>query len=414
MSNYWAWKLKGTILEEEKEEDKDSDQGGFLDPWTSLDPDFIRKKIAKDIIAVYKNGGFGLDQKKIQSVQVPFWALLYPKRSYLPPDYPHLQLWYLSEEFCPSLQFLNLEKRKGLADIVEKMKMVYDQILGNDSHFSLAINATPFSFIKNEEGKYYAGGQSVRTFHLHFLGIPQNLEKREFKEKEAALVYPTKFSYLLLEKIFSKKAVQDHIFKKDKVEFETTERGIVYRCQADTEELVLTLGRLDEIMYQIQLSLIYTFYQDSESFLELINRFAKEEDLEVLEKELSDLVLLGYERRLSFTKDLLNKEFHRLGRKYDMSFENEEIAEVTDSLTSDQNGDLASWIGDQKVVLRPGMGYGTMVKFKGGETEISVAPLDSLRSEGTMESNGYYFTEKVKINKKQKWVDKVIGQLEKE
>lgn len=414
MSKYWAWKLKGTILE--VDEDKKKDKGGFLDPWSSLIPDYLRKKLSPDVVGIFKNQQTIINGlSEIKSLEMPFWALLFPKRSYLPPDYLHLQLWYLGEKFTPSFQFVSLGQRKVLTGAVKKIAKVYDQILSesnkySDAKFSLAINATPFSFIKNEQGKYYAGGQSVRTFHLHFLALPQNLEKKKMTEKEAVLVYPTEFSHRLFELVLGKPSVQKFIFNQE-VDFDVTERGISYSWVGDLEDLISVIGHLDELMYQVQLSLIYVFYQDSESFLDKLAEFAQTDDLEKMRKELDDLILLGFERSLPITKDLLNKEIHRLGRKFRIEFANSEIDHVVESLTTDETGDLASRVGKEVVVLRPGMGYGTMIQQEDDGYKINIAPLDSLQSEGTMESSGYYFTEKVKVKKKPEWLEEFLSLL---
>lgn len=411
MSDYWARGLTRTILEEETDEKK---KGGFLDPWSSLIPDFTREKLSPDIIALFKENKTIIEN--FEKVDMPFWALLFPKRSYLPPEYPHLQMWYLGQNFAPSLQFVDLKYRKVLIKAVEKITDIYNSLFEEEEDFKnaklgMAVNATPFSFIKNEEGKYYAGGQSVRTFHLHFLGVPQDLEKKELTEEEAVLVYPTTFAHQLLELIFSKSGVVDFIFKKENLGFQPTERGIQFEYAGEIKDLMEAVGRLDEFMYQVQLSLIFAFYQDSEMFLDKLADFARTNDLKEMKSELDDLILVGYERSLPVVKDLVNKEIHRLGRKYDANFDNEKIDTVVECLTTDEEGDLASYLGDTKVVLRPGMGYGTMIWVEDGKYEINIVPLDSLESEGTMESNGYYFTEKEVIHEKPSWLEKFTSLL---
>lgn len=416
MSKYWAWKLKGTILEEKEEKKKE--KGGFLDPWSSLIPEFTREKLSPDIIAIFKDDSVIIGQlEEIEQIEMPFWALLFPKRSYLPPEFPHLQLWYLGKNFAPSFQFVTLKQRKVFKKVVKKITSIYDQMLTTEKKYdqtklALAINATPFSFIKDEEDKYYAGGQSVRTFHLHFLAVPQNLEKKEMTEKEAVLVYPTQFSHQLLELVLSKSSIQNFLFQNKKIGFKVTERGVSFDLSARIDNLISVIGRLDEIMYQLQLSLIYAFYQDSEAFLKKIGNFARTTDLKKLKEGLAELILLGHERSLPVTKELLNKEIHRFGRKHQTKFSNQEISKVTETLTSDEDGDLASWVGQEKVVLRPGMGYGTMIWVEENNYQINIVPLDSLRSEGTMESNGYYFTEKVKVTKKPQWLEHFLTRLE--
>ncbi len=416
MSKYSAQVLQGTLLEDKNEKEKKG-KGGFLDPWSSLIPDYTRQKLSPDFIAYFKNNQVFIG-KPDEEVEMPYWGLLFPKRSYLPPDYPHLQMWYLGKNFAPSLQFIDFNERKDFQKGVKLLVDIYQDLFSQEQKYEnaklgLAINATPFAFIKNEEGKYFAGGQSVRTFHLHFLGIPQDLETKKLDEKEAVLVYPAEFSHLLLKLIFNQEGMREFVFKGES-KYEETDRGIRFNFEGEIEELIAIIGRLDELMYQVQLSLIYSFYQDSEQFLDKLSDFARTMDLKEMQKELEDLILLGYERDLGVVKDLVNKELQRLGRKFGVDFDNEKIDQVCQSLTTDQAGDLASWFGEEKVVLRPGMGYGTMIWVNNGGYEINVVPLDSMQSEGTMESNGYIFSERIKVNQKPAWLDFFLDHLESE
>jgi hypothetical protein len=413
VSKYSAQVLQGTLLEDKDEKERKG-KGGFLDPWSSLIPDYTREKLSPDFVAYFKDNQVTVGRPD-EGIEMPYWGLLFPKRSYLPPDYPHLQMWFLGRNFAPSLQFIDFDERKDFEKGVRLLVDIYQRLFDQQSKYEqtklgLAINATPFSFIKNDEGKYFAGGQSVRTFHLHFLGVPQDLETKELTEKEAVLVYPTKFSHLLLKLIFNQNGIRKFIFDQE-IDCQKTDRGVRFSFDGEIKELIAIIGRLDELMYQVQLSLIYSFYQDSEHFLDKLADFARTMDLEKMEKELDELILLGYERSLPVTKDLVNKELHRLGRKFGVDFDNEAIDQVCQSLTTDDNEDLSSWLGEKKVVLRPGMGYGTMVWVNNGDFEINIVPIDSMESEGTMESNGYVFSDRVKVDQKPEWLDYFLDQL---
>lgn len=392
MSKYWAWQLQRTILED-KEDDKVKDS--FLDPWTSLDPDFTLEKLSPDIISVFKDS----------DDDFPSWLLIYPKRSYLPSSNPHLQLWYVSKEFAPSFHFVDQGQKVFLAEIVDQVREIYKK-LGHK--LTLAINATPFSFIKNDEGRYFAGGQSVRTFHLHFLAIPENLEKQKISDEEAVLVYPTDFSKKLFSLIFVNPDIQSYIFGDVKPKFVDYERGVEFTSRGSLKSLIEIINKIDELMYQVQLSLIYSFYVDSEEFLDKISDFARTNDLEKMKNSLQELILVGNERTSGEVKLLVDKEIHRLGAKFGTSFAQEDIDDLVSCLVADESGDLASTFGSQKVVLRPGMGYGTMIKLDDKNYEISLVPLDSLKSEGIMESSGYNLTKKEIIHKKPSWLKEFL------
>ncbi len=415
--NYWAWEIQGTILETKKDKEKKKDKGGFLTPWTSLLPNHLREKLGPDVLAAYKDGRliFSEDTDP-QEIDLPFWGIIFPKRSYLPPEYPHLQLWLLGDYFAPSLYFVHKKEQKDLNEIAELMIKTGDEFIGRnkvEAEPTFAINATPFSFIKKEDGKYYGGGQSVRTFHLHFLLKPTDLNnKHEFSEQEAALVYPTTFAHELFQLIFLNSGMQKKIFGKT-WQTNVTERGVGFEIKKDSHRMVSVLNKIDEVFYQLQLSLIYAFYTDSRHFLDKLSKFMTSGDLKELKNELDHLILVGKERKLEKAKQILEQELGRFAKKFGAEFLPSQVKTVVNELAiEEESGDLASWVGEQKVVLRPGMGYGLFAKVKDDKIDIHVAPEDSLKSEGTMESNGYYFTEKIKISKKPDWFDRMKNYLD--
>ncbi len=413
---YWAWEIQGTILETKKDKEKKKDKGGFLTPWTSLLPAHLREKLEPDVLAAFKDGKlmFSKDTDP-QEIDLPFWGIIFPKRSYLPPEYPHLQLWLLGNYFAPCLYFVHKKEKKDLVKITQLMMRCGDKFIKNqkkEAEATFAINATPFSFIKKEDGKYYGGGQSVRTFHLHFLLRPTNLtNKHQFSEQEAALVYPTTFAHELFQLVFLNPGLQKKIFGRI-WDTEVTERGVAFEIKKDNQRLIEVLDKIDEIFYQLQLSMIYAFYTDSKHFLDKLAQFMKSGNLRELKKELEHLILVGEERDLNQAKQILKQELERFAKKFGASFLPGQIKTVINELAIDKkSGDLASWVGKEKVVLRPGLGYGLFAKVKQDKIGIHIAPEDSLKSEGTMESNGYYFTKKIKISERPDWFEQIENYL---
>jgi len=416
MTKYWAKGLEGTIFPRKKEKGKVS----FLDPWTSLLPSFLKKKLAPDILAIFTESKTQVNgQVKVARARLPFWALVFPKRTYAPPDYPHLQLWFLSHRFAPSISFVDHSQRQLLARTLKQLEQIFTDLRHQNQKLNqtdqvLAINATPFSFIKNPDTReYYWGGQSVRTFHAHLLLIPKNLKKVSIKKNQAPLVYPTKFSWQLFKLILTAKGLSKKVFDSEPVETRITKRGIKFVLSPKKRtDLVEILASIDRILYNLQLSLITAFYQDSQQFLDKLADFMTAERLEEVRAERKELVLLGKERPLIEIRARLEQELLRLGEKFGFRLSASKIDQIGQLLTLDKNGDLASWVDDQVVVLRPGMGYGTLVKETKTRLMIYLVPLDSLLTEGTMESSGYIFTRKVKVRAKPKWLRDVIKQLQ--
>lgn len=414
MSKYWAWGIKGTILEEKKK----GKEVKFLDPWNSLLPDFAKKQLIPDIVATFNSSSFEMAKfDHISEKKLPLWALLYPKRSYVPPEYPHLQLWFLANYFAPSLSFVKEDQKKLMVKIADNIDNTFNCLSEGMAKLSqcrrvIVINATPFSFIKNADGRFSGGGQSVRTFHMHFLMMPKNLKKVSIDPEKAPLVYPTTFSTALFSLLFGSKKIQKLIFGPDRGKMKITNRGVNFNWKGKLADLVPVLNRIDQIFYKLQLSLIYSFYQDSENFLNLLTDFMATDSLEKLKENRKKLVLLGKEREPEERKTLLREELLKLGKSYGVNFSERKIKKINNLLTLSNSGDLASFVGKQVVVLRPGMGYGCLVEEIKRGFKIQITPLDSLFPEGTMESTGHIFTEKIKVHRKGKWLAKFLHCLE--
>jgi len=400
---YWAHVLSGTILEENKAGKKDDK---FLDPWTSLLPDFLEEKLFSDILCAFDDDGDLVSKNST----VLDWALVFPKRSYLPPNYPHVQFWFLGDDFNPSLNFLRKKEQVGLVRLIKLMDKAmccfkeenkdYD-----DCQVVMAINATPFSFIKNKNGRYYSGGQSVRTFHLHYLLMPNGLPKKELSVDEAALAYPTSFALKLFEMVFLNPRIRKNLFGNSELFFEKASRGVAFEADFEAEQLVAVLDRIDKLFCQLQLGLIYSFYTDSSAFLATLNEFMVTDDLRVLKPRINDLILEGKERPLNEIIKLLKDKMSELAFNFNTSFAKKDLQELGDSLGLAENGDLASFVGKKTVILRPGMGYGTFIRLLKSGFRIELNPLDSILAEGTMESSGYIFAEKIKVDQKPDWVE---------
>ncbi|MFH1561244.1 MAG: hypothetical protein ABID04_01540 [Patescibacteria group bacterium] len=392
---YLAWGLEGTILE------TDSVSAGFLTPWTSLLPGFLGKKLAPDIIAVFDQSGRQLCVGSCGGkIKFPVWALVFPKRSYLPADYPHLQLWFLDDHFSPSLSFVDPDSRSSLVLVLDQIDRVLS-CLNLSGEATLAINATPFSFIKDEQGRYFAGGQSVRTFHLHYLLLPSGLPKVSLDKDQIPLVYPTSFSLELFKLLLVDLSLLGNGFSVD-------QRGVTFDWRGSQEGLIDLLLRLDQLMYRLQLILIYSFYQDSQAFLDHLNDLVSVADLRKAPGRFDKLILVGKERNLEEINELLVRELGRLIKSYDGVFSPVSLKTLLGQLTL-VGSDLASWIGKQKVILRPGMGYGALVKkISDNRFRLSVSPLDSLSPKGVMEASGFIFTKKNKVTQKPAWLDTFI------
>jgi len=407
--NFWAWALQGTIFGGKSKKGKKP--GQFLNPWTSLLPKFLREKLEPDVLAIFTEGrSINCQGSSCQKVPFPFWALVFPKRSYVPPQYPHLQLWFLGQSFAPSLSFVQKSEQQLMIKIIKKINRGLDCFFKKNPGRSFcqrafAINATPFSFIKNEKGQFYGGGQSVRTFHLHCFLIPANLKKINIPAEKAPLVYPTSFSLELFKLIFSSEKIHKMIFDRKKESFRETGRGVSFNFRGNFGGLIPVLNKIDQLFYRLQLALIFCFYQDGKNFLDKLSDFMTADYLEETKKDRKKLILLGKERNLKEIRILLKRELLNLGKTYGVKFSKKKIDKISELLILDKNGDLSSWVGNQLVVLRPGMGYGTLVRLKNNSFNIHLVPIDSLLPEGTMESSGFIFTDKIQAPKRPLWLE---------
>ena len=168
--------------------------------------------------------------------------------------------------------------KKEIEILAEASKAIGDSFLKFSQEikkgiFCFGYNATPFSFIRDAEGYYYAGGQSVRVFHSHYLlMMPQaQMKKIPVDRENLYLVYPTDFALKLFKLIFGSPQIHKKLFKKIKFWFD--ERGLVFEYPflanntGNFKNLWLLLREIDKIFYQIQLILIYAFYQDGKKFI---------------------------------------------------------------------------------------------------------------------------------------------------
>jgi len=402
---------------------------GFLNPWTSLEPSFLRKKIAPDILGVFRSFPKGLKfesfvrvkGKSVDPEQInEHWVLVLPKRSYLPPDYPHFQLWLLTRSFAPSPKFLGKSQRQTLMEIVRcfsKLYKKYSRDFNKKGKVAFGFNSTPFSFIKDKQGRYYAGGQSVRVFHLHFLLIPPPKEIT-VKKEEQYLVYPTDFALSLFGLLFTQKKIQEAVGLPAKASVKVGRRGIEIDWPGWKESSYLKLGeaieKIDRLLYRVQLILVRSFYQDSKKLLGEIERLEKTNDVAEARRHLGHLLVVGKERPLEDCRSILAGQLEKLGRGYKVNFAKKELTALVGLLSINENGDIASFVFGRRVVLRPGMGYGMMIEVKRKKVKVKINPLDVLGSKGLIESSGYWFEKKIIKNEYPGWATPLVTQLTEE
>jgi hypothetical protein len=379
---------------------------GFLDPWTSLKPSFLRGKIAPDIWGVFEKKGkllFFNSSFKAKGKSVDFsglsdkWALVFPKRTYLPPEFPHFQFWLLSSGYVPSPTFLSKKELLVLEDVIDLFTDLYSQYSKNSGiggKIAFGYNSTPFSFIKDETGRYFSGGQSVRVFHLHALLIPKP-KKLEVSSKDLSLVYPTDFSKALFNLIFLNKKIQKAFGLTSSMEVKKAKRGVKIIKPIRGKELGVIMAGIDRVMYQVQRIVARSFYRDADKFLSYLTELEKINDAEKIQKEIKRLVVVGQERSLNDIRTMLVSQLEELAMKHETEFDKQKLHSVVDKLFIDKNGDLCSAVFGESVVLRPGMGYGVLIEKTGSDLVIRVNPLDVMRVKGVVESSGYWFEKKI-------------------
>ncbi|MFH1601927.1 MAG: hypothetical protein ABIB61_03155 [Candidatus Shapirobacteria bacterium] len=384
---------------------------GFLDPWTSLQPGYLREKIAPEIMGVFSNTAGGLKFYPYFKVKKDFvdpaqindkWALVFPKRTYLPPNYPHFQLWLLGQDYIPSPKFMSDSEANILGQLIAiftSALKAYAKKNRLKGKVAFGYNSTPFSFIKDKLGRYYAGGQSVRAFHLHCLLIPKP-KKMLIPKNELFLIHPTTFSHKLLCLIFKNQKILKKLGAGGAKNIYKTIRGVKISSfssrPASLQNLWQTVEKIDKLLYDVQSLLVLSFYKDADKFIRKIEKVVKSKDINKVKGVLEDLVVVGQERKLEVLKKRLREGLVKLGKRYGADFKPQDLKALIDCLCLDEKGDLASMVFDQKVVLRPGLGYALLVENNSqNRFSLKIQPLDVLGSKGLIESSGYWFEKKI-------------------
>ena len=416
MKKTTVWGFPRTIYELGKE------SRGFLDPWTSLKPSFLQSKIASDIWGTFGMKGDKLSFNpsfKIKGNSVDFselsdkWALVFPKRTYLPPEFPHFQFWLLSRDFVPSPKFLSESELIELDKIIDLFADLYDQYSrkeGIGGKVAFGYNSTPFSFIKDETGRYYSGGQSVRVFHLHALLIPKP-KKLEVPQRNLSLVYPTDFSKALLNLIFLNKRIQKSFGITSSMKVKKAKRGVKIIKPIKGKELGIIMVEVDRLMYRVQKILVRSFYRDADQFISRLKDIEKLKSTEKAEIMIKKLVVVGKERSLEDIKAMLVGQLEDLAIKYNTKFKGKDLLNLADKLEIDVNGDLCSRVFKKMVVLRPGMGYGVLMEKVGEKMIVRINPLDVMSVKGLIESSGYWFEKKIIKTEYPDWAVPLITSL---
>lgn len=400
---------------------------GFLDPWSSLEPSFLRQKIAPEILGVfsYTTRGlkfapfFKIKDGSVDPAQLKDkWVLVFPKRTYLPPDYPHLQLWLLGQNYVPSPKFMSESETKVLGLIMDLFLSLFEKYSKDykkPGKIAFGYNSTPFSFIKDNLGRYYAGGQSVRAFHLHCLLIPKS-KKIIVPKSELALIHPTGFSHQLLRMIFKNKMILKKLRMGDSKRVYKTIRGIKitpFSTRADSlQNLWESIGKADELLYKVQALLVSAFYKDADQFIKKIGKVAQSRDISQVKKILKQLIVVGEERKLGEIKHRLVMGLMKLAGAYQASFSENDLSLLTDQLLLGEKGELSSLVFGQWVVLRPGLGYSCLLEKSGeGKLSLKIQPLDILGSKGLIESSGYWFEKKIIKSEFPRWAVTMVEDL---
>lgn len=400
---------------------------GFLDPWSSLKPSFLRYKIAPEILGIFRKKAGGLTFESFFKIKGNFvdskqindqWTLVFPKRTYLPPSYPHLQLWLLSQNYMPSPKFASKKELEILAEAVSEIYSVfrdYSQQNKKPGRVAFGYNSTPFSFIKDNLGRYYAGGQSVRVLHIHCLLIPKP-KKMLVSKQDLFLVYPTSFSLSLFKLIFFNKRIVKSLGFSSKERIKVDKRGIVIESFQTNKDSLLRLWqiirRMDELLYKLQCVLVCSFYQDAQKFVERLDFLSRHKDLSEAKKILSKLIVVGKERSLKEIKQSLSEGLQKLAGDFESSFSSSNLEKLTEQLVINERGDLSSFVFDERVVLRPGMGYSVLLEEnRRGKIRMRVNPLDVLGSKGLIESSGYWFERKIIKHRYPSWAWLIVGEL---
>lgn len=400
---------------------------GFLNPWSSLKPSYLRQKIAPEVLGIFSctAGGlkfapyFKIKEGSVDPKQVKDkWVLVFPKRTYLPPEYPHLQFWLLGQDYAPSPKFMSESETKVLGLIMDLFLSLFEKYSKDNKKLgkvAFGFNSTPFSFIKDNLGRYYAGGQSVRAFHLHCLLIPKP-KKITVPKNELFLIHPTGFSHQLLRMIFKNRKILGQLGIDGSKKVYKTVRGVKIAPFPDRidslQSLWQSVVKIDELLYRVQSLLVSSFYKDADKFIKKIDKLAKVKDISRVKRSLKQLVVVGEERELGEIKHRLVMGLMKLAKDYNTFFSQSDLSLLTNQLLIDEKGDLSSLVFGQRAVLRPGMGYACLLE-KGwkGRLSLKIHPLDVLGPKGLIESSGYWFEKKIIKTDFPNWVVSVIEDL---
>jgi len=386
-----------------------------------LKSSFLRRKIAPDILGVFKkergelkfDAFFDVKNKFVDPEQIDNrWALVFPKRTYLPPEYPHLQLWLLSENFVPSPKFLSDEELSILGEITEAISNVFRAYAERkmiQGKLAFGFNATPFSFIKNKKGEYYAGGQSVRVFHNHFLLIPKP-KKLSVKEEELSLVYPTDFAIDFLDMILRNDGAKTLIGLAEGESIVRGERGMEIRLRAGSKTWGM-IKKIDQLLYEWQMMILRAFYRDADQFLEDIGNISRMKEVILSDKESRELIILGKERSWDDLQIMLEKGIVMMEIKNEMRLDQKHENSLLNHLKINQEGKVSSFVFGKEVALRPGMGYGLLAEEENDGLVLKINPLDVLGSKGLIESSGYWFEKKIIKDSYPDWAISIICDL---
>ncbi len=392
----------------------------FLDPWSSLNTKTTYQHLHHEILLT-----IGGSQKALQVRGPPqsesdilrHWILVLPRRNYTPPRYPHLQLWYLSKCFTPTLSLLPQKQLAILPLIIRAVRraiLSWQRQQNLAGRFVFGINATPFAFIRRPDGSYWPGGQSVRAFHLSCLLLPlrRMMEKQAVAEDKMGLIYPSDFALNLLKFWFYLPNLRAYIFPHSHPGYVFTKRGLIVKfsgTNGDTlVDILAFLRRFDQIAYQVQLILIRSLYRKSEHFLEALKTLLVSGDTNIL-KDTKNLHLRFRGNPPAYALESiwvglrgLNLAYGR--RRSPVQRLRRQWGKVSASLTLNKQEEPASFLRGVSVILRPGMGYGYLVEEGNNKMKVWIMPLDTLFPKGIIEARGFSFSKKIVRHQAPEWL----------
>ena len=392
----------------------------FLNPWSSLNTKTTYRHLRREILFAIDNLHGKVQVKKPPLTEADVlrrWILALPRRNYTPPQYPHLQLWYLSKYFTPTLALLPREQLLILPNIIEVIKRAilrWQRQQNLAGQFVFGINATPFAFIKRRDGSYWPGGQSVRAFHLSCLLLPSRrvMKKQVISQDRLGLIYPSDFAINILKFWFHLPNLQDYILSHSRFHYLSTRRGLVFKFpitnKGNLTEILAFLYRFDQIAYKVQLILIHSLYKKSEHFLNNLETLLVSTDADALKE--ARRLHLHFEGVLPLVA--LEKIWAGL-QKLDLAYGHRRRLlpylryrwkKVAASLVLNEQNEPSSFLANVPIALRPGMGYGYLVEEKAGNNNVWIMPLDTLLPKGIIEARGFSFSEKIVRHQKPAWL----------